>query len=208
VPDLDFEIQGVEVARFAAAPLLNFKLRVRNSEPGEPVHSLSLQAQIRIETARRKYADAEQRRLLDIFGEPERWAQTLHSMLWTHTQVVVPGFTETVVADLPAPCTFDFNVAAAKYFGGLEGGEVPLTFLYSGTIFYEAADCSLRIAQISWSKESTYSLPVSVWKEMMDVYYPNTAWLCLRRDVFERLHQYKIDRGIPTWEQTVESMLP
>ena len=43
---------------------------------------------------------------------------------------------------------------------------------------------------------------------MMDEHYPNTAWLCLRRDVFERLHQYKTDRGIPTWEQALESMLP
>ena len=43
---------------------------------------------------------------------------------------------------------------------------------------------------------------------MMDIYYPNTAWLCLRRDVFERLHQYKVENAIPTWEQTFESLLP
>jgi hypothetical protein len=43
---------------------------------------------------------------------------------------------------------------------------------------------------------------------MMDIYYPNSAWLCLRRDVFERIYQYKVERGIPTWEQALESMLP
>jgi Family of unknown function (DUF6084) len=42
---------------------------------------------------------------------------------------------------------------------------------------------------------------------MMDIYYPNSAWLRLRRDAFERLYQYKRRRGIPTWEQALESLL-
>ena len=41
----------------------------------------------------------------------------------------------------------------------------------------------------------------------MDHYYPNTAWLCLRRDVFDRLYRYKMQRGIPTWEQALECLL-
>jgi Family of unknown function (DUF6084) len=43
---------------------------------------------------------------------------------------------------------------------------------------------------------------------MMDSYYPNTAWLCLRRDVFDRLNQYKTQHGIPTWETLLESLVP
>ncbi len=38
----------------------------------------------------------------------------------------------------------------------------------------------------------------------MDAYYPNSAWLCLRRDVFEELHRFKVEHGIPTWEQAIE----
>jgi hypothetical protein len=30
----------------------------------------------------------------------------------------------------------------------------------------------------------------------------------LRRDIFDRLYQYKRERGIPTWEQALESILP
>jgi hypothetical protein len=43
---------------------------------------------------------------------------------------------------------------------------------------------------------------------MMDCYYPNSAWLSLRRDVFDRLFQFKTQNGIPTWEQALEKMLP
>ena len=74
-------------------------------------------------------------------------------------------------------------------------------------IFYEDEDGALQVAQISWSKEAKFRLPVAVWQKMMDSYYPNVAWLTLRRDVFDKLHRYKIDNGIPTWEQAIESML-
>jgi hypothetical protein len=205
LPELTFRVEGVEAARFAAAPLLNFKLRI---DADRPVHTIALRCQIRIEPVRRRYQTSEQPGLVDLFGSPERWKDTLHSMLWTHTNIVVPTFSETTLVDLPAPCTFDFNVASTKYFSGLEQGHAPLTFLFSGAVFYESEDGALRVTQIPWSKEADYDLPVAVWKEMMDAYYPNTAWLCLRRDTFDRLHRYKMDRGIPTWEQALESMLP
>jgi hypothetical protein len=122
--------------------------------------------------------------------------------------VSVPTFTDSVVVDLPVPCTFDFNVAAAKYFYGLEDGEVPLKLMFSGTIFYESDDGTLQVTQILWDKEADYRLPIRVWQEMMDHYYPNCAWLSVRRDIFDRLYQYKVQQGMPTWEQVLESLLP
>jgi hypothetical protein len=65
----------------------------------------------------------------------------------------------------------------------------------------------VQVAQIPWDKEARYRLPVRVWKEMMDLYYPNTVWVPLRRDVFERLYQYRSRHGIPSWEQALERML-
>jgi hypothetical protein len=49
---------------------------------------------------------------------------------------------------------------------------------------------------------------VKIWRAMMEMYYPNTVWLSLRRDVFDRLNQYKMQRGIPTWETLIESLIP
>ncbi len=207
MPDLNFQVEGVEAVAHAAAPLLSFKLRVTNAEPDEPIHTVALRCQIQIEAARRRYNEREQERLLDLFGEPERWGQTLRTTLWTHASMVVTPFQGSTLVELPVPCTFDFNVAATKYFAGLEEGEVPLLMLFSGTVFYEATDGALQVSQISWEKEAKYRLPVRVWQEMMDFYYPNSAWLSLRRDVFDRLAQYKMRRGIPTWEQALESML-
>ena len=212
MPKLDFQVVAAEPLPFTAAPLLIFKLRITHAAANQTtvasIHSIALRCQIRIEPARRRYGVQEQERLRDLFGEPARWGQTLRSTLWTHTNVTVPPFTDQIVVDLPVPCTFDFNVAAAKYFYALEDGVVPLCLLFSGTVFYEAEDGALQVAQIPWEKEATFELPVQVWKEMMDHYYPNSVWLCLRKDVFDRLYQYKSRHSLPTWEQALESLLP
>jgi hypothetical protein len=207
MPDLNFEVEGVEPQAYAVAPLLNFRLRVSNSM-GEPVHSVMLRCQIMFEVARRSYSAEEQDRLVDLFGAPRQWDRTLRNMLWTNTSLLIPSFTDSTVVDLPIHCTFDFNIAATKYFAGLEKGEVPLLLLFNGTVFYMSDSGALQVTQIPWEKEARYRLPARVWREMMDMYYPNTAWLSLRRDVFERLHRYKMSRGIPTFEQLLEKLIP
>jgi hypothetical protein len=208
MPDLTFQIEKAEPQRFTVAPTLLFKLRINNAAANEAVHSVALRCQIQLEVARRQYSAEDQTQLRDLFGETERWGQTLKTMLWTHASVVAPAFTGTTIVDVPVPCTFDFNVAATKYFQGLEDGDVPLCFLFSGTVFYADDGGVLQVAPIPWDKEARFRLPVKSWQEMMDIYYPNSAWLCLRRDVFERLYEYKVAHGIPTWEQALERMLP
>jgi hypothetical protein len=208
VPDLSFQIEKAEAQRFTVAPTLLFKLRMANAVPGEVVHSVALRCQIQLEVTRRQYSAEDQNKLRDLFGESDRWGQTLKTMLWTHASVVAPAFQDSAVVDLPVPCTFDFNVAATKYFHGLSDGDVPLSFLFSGTVFYADSNGALQVAPIPWDKEARFRLPIKSWQEMMDIYYPNSAWLSLRRDIFERLYQYKVAHGIPTWEQTLESVLP
>ena len=166
-----------------------------------------LRAQIQIDVTRRHYTVEEQAKLLDLFGEPDRWAKTLRSLLWTHATVIVPGFAKQTVAEMQVPCTFDFNVAATKYFHGLADGDLPLNFLFSGTVFYADEDERLQASPISWDKEAKFKLPLKTWKELIDQYYPNSAWLYLRRDVFDRLYQYKVRHGILTWEQVIERVL-
>jgi hypothetical protein len=207
MPDLRFSIEGADVVQNAAAPLLAFKLRVANNPSEEIIHTVVLKVQIQIEVTRRKYDANEQARLQDLFGEPDRWGQTLRNMLWTHANLVVPPFTGSALVDIPVPCTFDFNVAATKCFHGLTSGDLPLCLQFSGTVFYQGREGALQVAPISWDKEAKYRLPVKVWKDLMDTYYPNSAWLALRKDTFERLYQYKVREGIPTWEEALERAL-
>ncbi len=206
MPDLDFAVEDADVLEFAAVPSLLFKLRLENLEE-EPIRSVALSTQVRIAATQRHYEAAEQERLLEVFGEPHRWGSTLRSLLWTHTTLQVPPFSGSTVVDMPVTCTYDFDVVAAKYFDALQDGEVPLEFLFSGTVFYAGEGGGLQIARIPWEKEAQFRMPVRLWKEMMEHYFPNSAWIRLRKDAFDRLYDYKARRGLPTWEAAVEALL-
>jgi hypothetical protein len=207
MPDLSFRIAGVEPAARGLTPLLHFKLEVQNVPATEEVHAVILQAQVHLESGQRSYDDQEKERLVDLFGTPDRWGQTLRTRLWSHASVTMRSFTGATDVILAIPCTYDLNVAATKYFYALGKGEVPLLFLFSGTVFYAGPGGLLQVQRISWDKECSYRMPVAVWQSLMEHHYPNSAWLSLHRDVFERLYAYKRSNGISTWEQTIERLL-
>src|SRR5271165_3784762 len=130
MPDLRIVVENAETVHFAAAPLVTFKLRVTNEPHDELIHTVALKAQIQLEVTRRQYSAEEQVGLRDLFGEPDRWGKTLRSMLWTHASVIVPRFNGNTLIDLHVPCSFDFNVAATKYFHGLASGDLPPCFQF------------------------------------------------------------------------------
>jgi hypothetical protein len=207
VPDLDFTVQSAEVLPYAAVPTILFKLGIQNAVEGEEVNSVSLRTQIRIAATQRRYDPPEQDRLRELFGEPHQWKDTLRSVLWTNTNTIVPGFSGGSVFEMPIACTYDFDVVGTKYFAALEDGEIPLEFLFSGTVFYRGAAGALQAVLIPWEKEAKFRLPVQVWREMIDHYFPNTAWLRISKDTFDRLYEYRSRNALLTWERTLESLL-
>lgn len=203
-PSLGFAVESAEAVRHAAAPTIAFTLRIESE--GE-VRSLMLQAQIRLAAPDRAYDEATQERLRDLFGDPADWGRTLRSLLWTHATLLVPPFSGTTTVELPVPCTYDFEVAAAKYLHALEDGEVPIELLFSGTLFYAAEDGSLRTARISWESEAAFRMPVAVWREAVERAFPGSAWLRVHRELFDRLAAYRSRRTLPTWDAVVEELL-
>ena len=105
------------------------------------------------------------------------------------------------------PCTYDLEVASAKYFHALRNGDVPLEFLFSGTVFFLGDGGLLRTARLSWESDAEFRLPVRVWREAVENVFPGSAWLRVRRDVFDRLAAHKAARTLPTWEATLEDLL-
>jgi hypothetical protein len=208
MPELDFKITGVEPDAYGLTPLITFAVEVTNSPATETIHSVILQAQVQIQSTQRRYTATEKEKLTELFGTPDRWGATLRTKLLAIAQTTVASFSGRTAARLTIPCSFDLNVMATKYFYALDDGEVPLLFLFSGTIFYEGANGHLQVQQISWNKECAFRMPVQAWKDLMDHHYPNTAWLALNREVFERLYAYRRAHGLPTWEKTIEQLLP
>lgn len=206
MPPLAFEITGVEAVARGLTPLLQFKVAVTHSG-AEPIHSILLHTQIQIQAPNRPYSAHEKQNLVELYGPPERWGQTLRNRLWTTADTTISGSAGRATALFSIPCTYDLSLAATKYFYGLEAGEIPLLFLFSGTIFYGDESGRLQARPISWDSEAQFRLPLSQWKNLMEHHFPNSAWLYLRRDVFDRLYACKRANGDATWEQTLERLL-
>jgi Family of unknown function (DUF6084) len=180
VLELSFDVLEARAEPYAAVPTLAFRLRV-GAAPDVAIHAIGLRCQIRIEPQRRRYSPAEESRLLELFGETPQWGESLRPFLWTNVSATITGFTGVTEADLPVPCTYDFEVAAAKYLHGLGDGEIPLNLLFSGTVFSRGG-AGFTAEPVPWHAEAGYRLPVVVWRDRMDHYFPNSGWLRLHRD--------------------------
>jgi hypothetical protein len=171
------------------------------------VRSILLDTQIQIAARRRPYGETEQAWLVELFGTPERWSTTLRTLLWTRTTLVVPPFSDSTAVNLAVACSYDLEANAANYLSGLETGDVPLEFLFSGSVFYAGPNGMLQTARISWDREAEYRLPVRVWRETMDRHFPGAAWVRLGRPAFDRLRAYKAEHGLRTLEDAVERLI-
>jgi hypothetical protein len=205
VPDLAFDCTGARADRFAVYPSMFFTLRISETS-GQRVEAIALRCQIRIEPARRRYTEEEAQRLNDLFGDTQRWADTLKPMQFINVSTMVPGFTGSTDVDLAVPLTYDMEIGAARYFAGLDGGDVPLLLLFSGTVF-SITDGKMSVTQVPWSKECSYRLPISVWREAIDAHFPNAAWIRLSTLTFDDLLSFKTAKGLPTWDATILALL-
>jgi len=200
-----FSVLDVHAEPYAAAPQLTARVRVEEST-GQRVHAIALRCQVRIEPQRRHYDERDEDGLSAIFGERARWVDTLRPFLWMQCSTTVQGFTGSIETELPLPCTFDFDVTASRYLHALGTGAVPLSLLFSGTVFTRGTH-GFGVEQVPWDCEARYQLPVSVWQQMIDLYYPGTGWVRLDRDVLRALADHRTRRGLTSWDETVTDLL-
>ena len=203
--ELSFTCLGVQPERYAAAPTLLFRLRV-DAPAEQRVRAIALRCQIRIEPQRRGYGEHEAERLLELFGERERWGDTLKPFQFANTSTVVASFIGSIEVDVTVPCSYDMEVTAGRYFHGLEDGEIPFILLFSGTVFKDG-EKALWIEQVPWHAECRYRMPIKVWREMMDLYFPGSGWLQLRRDTIDALADFRATRALPTWDDAIIAVL-
>jgi hypothetical protein len=206
-PDPDFEVLSAAPVERAAAPTVGFTVRASdNSE--RRIFTIAATAVITIEPSKRSYDPASRERLFELFGEPERWASTTTNFRWAQAEALVPAFEGSTEFELVVPCTYDLELAAAKYFHGLADGTAPLRFHFNGTVFYEADDGRMQIVQIPWDRSPRFAMPVDVWRRTIDAAYPFRGWIPAHIETIARLEKFKAESGLPTFDAAIEELLP
>jgi hypothetical protein len=204
---LDFEVLGARALPYAAVPTIMFKLRITETS-GYRVHACALRAQIMIEPQRRTYDSVDHDRLYELFDDPKRWGTTLKPFLWTHIAVVVPAFDGTTEVEIPMTCSYDFEVAGNKYLHSVRDGEIPLQFLFAGTFFTNGDnDTGFAAEPVGWNKDRSFRMPTKVWRDTMDMYFPNSGWIRAHKETIDLLTKYKVSKALPTWDDTIEALL-
>jgi Family of unknown function (DUF6084) len=203
--ELIFGCTEAHAARYAATPTLTFTLNI-TERTGIRVHAIALRCQIRIEPHHRRYSADEAQRLNDLFGDTARWAETVKPIQLATVTVMVPGFTSLTEVELPVPCTYDLEVASARYLQALDDGTIPLLLLFSGTVFIAQGE-AFSVELIPWSAEASYRMPVSVWQDVVNEHFPGSAWLRCSRQTLDALSVFKASRALPTWDATLSALL-
>ncbi|MBO0879482.1 MAG: hypothetical protein J2P17_03740 [Mycobacterium sp.] len=209
VPGLSFNVVDITPEAYAVTPVLTARVSVAAPDD-QPVHAIALRCQVRIDPLRRGYSDDEAAGLIDLFGPRERWATTQRTFLWQHCAAMVPGFTGTAEVPLGLECTYDFEVAAAKYLHALRDGVLPLQFLFSGTVFsagVQAGQHGFSVQQVPWDCEDRYAMPVSVWRNLIQQHYPSSGWVRLGHQTVAALAAYKSERGLLGLDDAVAELL-
>ena len=150
-PVPEFEVVGVEPRRACRGPDAAVRGRGHRADRPHRLH-VALTAMIEIEPSKRRYDDAERERLVELFGEPERWASTTSSFRWAQAEVLVPSFTGLdEVRRSSCACTYDLEVGGSQVLRrARQDGEAPLRFHFNGTVFYEADDGRMQLIQVPW----------------------------------------------------------
>jgi hypothetical protein len=204
-PAPEFEVIDVAHVPFAAAPTIVFSLRVTVPSDHE-IYTIALTTQLQIDASRRGYVPPVRERLTELFGPPGKGAATTQSLLWARIESLVPSFTGATEIELHVPCTYDLEVATAKYFAALDGGEVPLSMHFNGTVLYRAPDGALQMVLIPWSTTTQFRMPVAVWRTMIEEHYPSVGWIRLHERTLARLQALRAKRGL-TFDDCVSELL-
>jgi hypothetical protein len=203
--ELAFRVTGASAVEHAATPGLALQVAV-TANRGVVVDAVLLRSQVRIDVARRAYADVERERLRELFGGEDAWARSPKSLLWALVTSFVPVFERETSVDVIVPCGFDFAAHATRYLHALSEGDVPITLQFSGTVFHRT-DGGLAAAPIPWDRQASFRVPVAVLRRIVDEHFPGAAVVGVERGVLERLDDYRRGRGLRTLGEAIDRLL-
>jgi Family of unknown function (DUF6084) len=208
IPATEFEVTGAAHVPFAAAPTMCFQVVATEPEAIE-IQSIALTAQVMIDPARRGYDPETRERLAELFGPPASWAPSTSGLHWARVGASVPGFRGQTTFPIEVPCTYDLEVAAAKYFYALRDGQVPLSFHFNGNVFYRGPGSGhpLMVVPISWTCTAQYRMGLDVWRAMIAEHYPGGGWVRLDDRTLDALNARRASRGLASFDACLQELL-
>lgn len=193
---LEFTIREAIAEPHPATPALRLRLNLRSS--GEAIDAIAVRARVQIEPWRRRYAPGEEALLSDL--------SPTAALQWAETSLVLPGFDGETLFDVTLACTYDLQVAAAKYLTALADGAIPVRLFFNGTIF-RGAPAGFNVEMLPWDLECAGDIPIATWQRAMDACFAGQAWIRIDRSTFDALRRFRAAHHCASWDDAVNAML-
>ena len=172
------------------------------------VHCLALRIQIRIEPLKRRYSDAKAERLVDLFGERARWGDTMkpHAVRQRRRAgAAASPVRRTSTCPCRSPTTSRWPPPSSSTASRTARSRCSSS---------SPARCSSRVRPGSRRRAGALaqggllSAAGQGVAGAMDLHFPDSTWLRLRRDTLRHLQRYKSRLAVPTWEDDRGPPLP
>ena len=153
--ELAFTIVDARVEPYAVIPTLVFRSKSPRARASRFMRS---RCAARSRSSRGNGAIASAKKSARLSFSARRIAGVIPCArcLWTQVSLMVPGFDDKTMIDVPITCTYDFEVVAAKYLAvARRRRSAAACFLFSGTIFARG-QLGFSVEQISWEKEAKF----------------------------------------------------
>ena len=108
-----FAVLDVAPTPYAAAPQLTARLRIEETHRRAGARDRAALPGAHRAAAPAATTTADEPGLRALFGDRDRWPQTLKPFQWMQCHTTVQGFTGSTEVDLALPCTYDFDVTGS-----------------------------------------------------------------------------------------------
>ncbi len=205
--DLLFNVEGVDVEKFSATPLLLFSLRIATAEPQRRIENVMLNCQIRIDPTLRVYSAAERERLGELFGAPSAGAKPCtvccgRTPMWRFRAFRArPWF-----ACRPSARMISAS-RARSFFMAWSKERFRSRFSSAARSSTRMRRTPCRSSRFAGPRRRSFRLQAQMWRDLMDNYYPNCDLLRIGSETFDRLYRFKRRRGLLSFDDVLDELL-
>ena len=181
---------------YAAVPTIMLRTADHRARPERTVHAVALRCQIRIEPQRRRYEHEEEQRLVELFGEPPRGATRCGRSCGRTWRRPSPASRARPRSTCRSTCTLRLRGRGRRSSSIRSTTARSRSCCCSPGTAFTRSERGMNVAPVAWHADASFRLPVAVWRQMMDLYFPNSGWVMLSRDTLDALTQFKADRAL------------
>ncbi len=194
-PKISMEVEGLKPLLYSVAPSAVLQLRFFNRNSSMEIVSVIARLRVFVEYP------------LNVGGD---WPELVRELL-TYGQIMTQPFTEETLCEAYIPITAEMDAALLLRFSGRSVKKLPIVVTLEGFALYRnRGDGRVLYYMLPTDPplEARYILGFEDWSNIVRTFYgSDLIWIKIRRDVLERLEEYKRKKFYPSYSEMLDDIM-